>query len=75
MKSFIAVAVLLLGAVPSYSSDVFLSLNRSNLPVSDAPTNIDVIESKDFEQSSARTVGDLIGMEPGVLIKKSASEG
>jgi outer membrane receptor protein involved in Fe transport len=75
VKTFIAALITCCIAVPSHAADVFLSLTRGDLPVSDAPTNTEIITSQDFEKTTARTVADVIESEPGVLIQKTGSEG
>lgn len=76
MKSYTVVALAALFATaPSHASEVFLSLTRGETPISDAPTNIEVIKSQDFEKIAARTVADVIESEPGLIVKKNGSEG
>ena len=76
MRSYAAVAVaLLLTAVPAHAAEVFMSLTRGETPVSDAPSNIEVIKSEDFEKTSARTVADAVASQPGLIITSAGSEG
>jgi outer membrane receptor protein involved in Fe transport len=75
MKKLIACLIVSLIAVPSHASDIFMSLTRSPIPVSDAPINTQVIYASDFEKTSARTVGDAIESAPGVHVINNGSEG
>lgn len=62
-------------AIPSKAADFYFSFTRGPQSLSDAPTNVDVIPSSSWENSSARTVADVIENEPGVIVRKSASMG
>ncbi len=74
MRKWLVVAVCLCVS-PVYAGDVFLSLTRGNLPISDAPTNVEIIPSRDFEPTSAKTVADVIEHVPGVMVQKYGSSG
>jgi outer membrane receptor protein involved in Fe transport len=75
MKSFLVAAAVFLSAVSLHAADAFLTLTRSGIPLSDAPANTDVITSQEFEKTTARTVGDVVQNEPGILVQKVGSEG
>ncbi len=74
-KLFTVVVTCSFLAVPLHAQEVFMSLTRSTIPITDTPTNVEVITAQDFEKTSARTVGDVVGYVPGVILKKSGSEG
>ena len=74
MKHPMVVLSLLL-AVPSHPAEVFLSVTRSDLPVSDAPVSASIIKADDAAQSTARTVADAIELEPGIVIRRSGTAG
>jgi len=65
----------LLLAAPARAADVFLSLTRSDLPISDAPTNVDVIKAGEIDRTTAKTAADAIEGMPGVMIRRSGSLG
>ena len=72
---FALITAALLSAAPSKAADVFLTLTRGDLPLSDAPPNTEVIKSKDFDQTTAKTVADVVAEEPGIVVQKAGSEG
>lgn len=74
MRLLMIVLSLLLD-VPSYPAEVFLSLTRSDLPISDAPVNASVVKVDQVAWTSARTVGDAIELEPGLVIRRSGAVG
>src|SRR5690349_2073764 len=75
MKAYAAAVVVLFVAATVHAEDVFISLTRDAVPMSDAPTNVQVIKAADLEKTSALSVGDAIANEPGLVIQKVGSEG
>jgi vitamin B12 transporter len=76
VKKLISLVVSLCFLAPSlHAEDIFMSLTRSPIPVSDAPTNTQVIYASEFEKTSARTVGDAIESSTGVNVINTGSEG
>lgn len=74
MKLSMVVLSLLL-AVPSYPAEVFLSVTRSDLPVTDAPVNASIVKADKAAETTARTVADAIELEPGIVIRRSGTTG
>lgn len=69
------VALSLLFAAQSHPAEVFLSITRSDLPVSDIPVSATIVRPDEASRAGARTVADAIELEPGLVIRRSGTVG
>ena len=74
MTHIAAVLCLLLSA-SAHAADAYLTLTRSDLPISDAPTNVEIIKAGEIARTTAKTVADAIEDAPGVVIQRSGALG
>jgi len=78
----VAVSVISLIAVNSFSSEVFLSLDRSltSAPghentLNKAPFSASVVTKEDIEMTDANQTTDILGELPGIFVKKTSALG